>query len=156
MSVFKNTFSRALQVIPSNDCDIPFPNLIVEGLILVTNDDQFTEAGIVDFTQYNIKQGDIVYFTDSQIAASVISVDSDKKITVNINISSVSGNFVIYQASSQTGLGNPGCYLYVPSEQAINVVTIGGDFVTFSNIKGFLPVQIIRLTGATNGCIALW
>lgn len=70
-------------------------------------------------------------------------------------------NVNIPEVSSQDGLGNNGCVLYVGVGGDLRVMTVGGDEVTFYNIQdgSFLPVQVLRVyatgTTATN-IVALW
>ena len=63
--------------------------------------------------------------------------------------------------SSESGTPNRGCVLYIGTGGDLNVLTIGGDEVTFTNFQdgSFLPVQVVRVfetdTTASN-IIALW
>jgi hypothetical protein len=158
MSVFKTTFSRALQVFPSSDANIPYPTVITSGTNTSTSSGQLID-NTTDFTLLNIKAGDIVYNTSTLSAATVINVKSADSLDLNADIFTTDPEaYVIYQASPQTGLGNQGCYIYI-GEVDTNyvVVTIGGDEVEFKNpIKGtVLPVQIIKVISGGN-CVALW
>lgn len=63
--------------------------------------------------------------------------------------------------SSEEGTPNRGCVLYVGTKGNLEVLTVGGDKVTFTNIQdgSFLPVQVVRVydTGTTaSNIIALW
>jgi hypothetical protein len=95
-------------------------------------------------------------------SATVVSVDSETQITLNANIFTTGGqSFKIYQQSSQTGLGNTGCFLFVGGAGNVAVTTIGGDDVTFNAVPvgTILPVQVIALksTGTTATLVnALW
>jgi hypothetical protein len=158
MSVFKTTFSRALEVFPSSNCDIPFPNVIVSGINTSTTVDRLID-NTVDFIALNVREGDIVYNIDTNEGATVTRVSAATEIRLNADIfTSVGQNYTVYQASPQTGLGNQGCYIYI-GEVDTNyiVVTIGGDEVEFkSPIKGsVLPVQVIKVISGGN-CVALW
>jgi hypothetical protein len=55
---------------------------------------------------------------------------------------------------------NNGCVLYVGTTGNIDVETVGGDLVTFSNINSgsFIPVQVLRVfaTSTASDIIALW
>ena len=63
--------------------------------------------------------------------------------------------------SSQAGIGNTGCNLYIGGAGDVSVITIGGDIATFFGVPvgTTLPIQVVRLratsTSATN-VIALW
>jgi hypothetical protein len=158
MSVFKTTFSRALRVSPSSNCNIPFPNVIVSGTNTFADVERLTDD-TVDFIALNVKTGDIVYNTDTNEGATVTRVGSATEVRLNADIfTSIGQNYTVYQASPQTGLGNQGCYLYIESTDAnYEVITIGGDSVTFNSpIKGaVLPVQVIKLISGGNA-VALW
>jgi len=157
MSVFKTTFSRALKVAPSANCNIPFPNVIVSGTNTATDVDRLIDD-TVDFIALNVKVGDIVYNIDTNEGATITRVFTTE-VRLNADIFTSTGqNYTVYQASSQTGLGNQGCYLYIASTDSnYDVVTIGGDSVAFNSpIKGdVLPVQVIKLISGGEA-VALW
>lgn len=161
MSVFKTTFSRALRTHKSDNADIPFPALIEAGTnTTATAFKLIDSAGL--FITNNIKTGDIVHNDTDEIAATVVSVDSETQLTLNANIFTATDKlYAVYQASPQTGLGNQGCFLYVGGAGNVSVVTIGGDIATFFAVPAgtTLPIQVLRLrstsTSATN-VIALW
>jgi hypothetical protein len=63
--------------------------------------------------------------------------------------------------SSEDGLGNRGCVLYIGIGGNLKVITVGGDEVTFTNVQdgSFIPVQVLKVfsTGTTaSNIIALW
>ena len=161
MSVFKTTFSRALRVIPSDNAVIPSPYLIHTGAntSVVTNK-LITVTG--DFIFDNVATGDVVYNTSASTAATVVSVDSQTQITLNANIFPTGGqSFSIYQQSPKTGLGNPGCFLYVGGAGNVAVTTLGGDELIFNAVPvgTVLAVQVSKLksTGTTATLVnALW
>jgi hypothetical protein len=157
MSVFKTTFSRALKVIPSENANIPYPTVIVSGTSGEVSEDRLVDD-TVDFIALNVKDGDIVYNTTDSSAATVVSVDSDIQLTLNKDIfRATNEEYIIYQASPQTGLGNPGCFLYINKLDTYQVVTIGGDVILFNEVPEgtVLPVQVIKLISGQE-CIALW
>jgi hypothetical protein len=161
MSVFKNTFSRALRVIPSDNADIPSFQDVTSGTntSAVTNQLVNTSG---NFINTNVAVGDVVYNITDGTAATVVSVSSATVVVLNANIFAASGkNYIIYQESPQTGLGNPGCYLYVGGAGNVAVTTLGGDEVTFNAVPvgTVLPVQVSKLksTGTTATLVnALW
>lgn len=161
MSVFKSQFSRALRIIPSNNANIPFVNIVQEG----------TSTGVLssrlkdnngNFIVKNVAIGDIVYNTTTSLAATVTSLIDATAVGLNADIFLASGNsYIIYQASAQTGLGNQGANLYVGGAGNVAVTTIGGDDVTFNAVPigTVLPVQVLKLksTGTTATLVnALW
>jgi len=161
MSVFKSQFSRALEVIKSDNANIPYPAVSSSG----TNT-SVTVASLVDsaatFVTNNVATGDIVYNTTDGTAATVLVVVSQTTLLLNADIfTATSKDYVVYTASAQTSNGNPGCFLYVGGAGNVKVTTICGDIVTFSAAAvGFvLPVQVIKLhaTGTSATLIdALW
>ena len=161
MSVFKSQFSRALEVIKSDNANIPYPADNSSG----TNT-SVTVASLVDsaatFVTNNVATGDIVYNTTDGTAATVVSVTNQTTIVLNADIFTATGKaFVVYTASPQTSNGNPGCNLYIGGAGNVRVTTIGGDIVTFTAVPvgSVLPVQVIKLhgTGTTATLIdALW
>jgi hypothetical protein len=159
MSVFKTTFSRALKVAVTPNCNIPFPNVIVSGTTTDTGSNRLLD-NTVDFIKLNVKEGDIVYNIDTYEGATVNRVSSNgTRLDLNANIfDSVGQNYTVYQASPQTGLGNQGCFLYIGAvDTDYEVVTIGGDSVMFirPTVGAVLPVQVIKVISGGN-CVALW
>jgi len=161
MSVFKSQFSRALAVIKSDNADVPFPATNASG----TNT-SVSVASLIDsaatFETNNVKTGDIVYNTTDGTAATVLVVVSQTSLLLNADIFAASSKaYTIYQASSQTTIGNQGCNLYIGGAGNVKVTTIGGDIVTFTapTVGQVLPVQVIKLhsTGTSATLVnALW
>lgn len=161
MSVFKSQFSRALEVIKSDNANIPYPAVSSSG----TNT-SVTEASLVDsaatFVTNNVATGDIVYNTTDGTAATVLVVVSETTLLLNADIFTAEEKaYTVYTASPQTSNGNPGCNLYIGGAGNVKVTTIGGDIVTFTAVivGSVLPVQVIKLhgTGTTATLInALW
>lgn len=153
--------SRALQVIKSDNAGIPSVNLIdfgtntsVTALRLV--------ASAATFVTDNVQAGDIVYNITDGTAATVVSVVSQTQIILNADIFlATAKSFQIYQQSSQTGLGNQGCVLYIGTGGNLRVLTSGNDVITFNNVQDgmFFPINVIQVyaTGTTAlNIIALW
>jgi len=161
MSVFKTTFSRALRTHKSDDANIAYPNLIASGTnTTATSFKLINSAGT--FLTKNIAVGDIVHNDTDETAATVVSVDSATQLTLNADIFAATGKvYAIYAASTQTGLGNQGCFLYVGGTGNVSVITIGNDVATFFAVPAgtTLPIQVLKLrstgTTATN-VVALW
>jgi len=154
MSVFKTTFSRALNIAASENANIPYPNLIVSAINSTDGTTTLTDATAAFITN-NIKTGDIVIDTDG-LRVTVTEVVSETELELNSVVGAICK---IYQASSQTGLGNQGCYIY-NSENEINisVLTIGGDIVTFFKVPSatILPVQVLNVLQGDGVFTALW
>jgi hypothetical protein len=156
MSVFKTTFSRALAVIPTDNANVPYPAVVASGTntSAVTNQLVNTSG---NFINLNVKTGDIVYNTTDGTAATVVSVTSATVVVLNADIfTATSKAYVIYQASPQTGSGNPGCFLYVGGAGNVKVTTIGQDVVTFTAVPvgTVLPVQVIKVHASGSGTTA--
>ena len=167
MSVFKTTFSRALKVIPSDDCNVPSPNLLVQGtntaidgtnpLILIDNNIKFFKSAASESAasqgdvQYLVNVGDVVYCYDTGLAATIVSIETDISLFLNADIfgGSTGHTYYIYQEGAQTGLGNTGAYLYIGGIQNtgnIHVTTIGGDDMIVGKItKPFFPIQVKKV-----------
>lgn len=158
MSVFKTTFSRALKVAVTPNCDIPSPNVIVSGTTSDVSSNSLVDNS-VSFEELNVKAGDIVYNTDTYEGATVVGIINPTNILLNADIFlSSEANYTIYQASSQTGIGNQGCFLYIEdADTTYQVITIGGDEVEFKTpvVGAVLPVQVIKVISGGD-CVALW
>lgn len=158
MSVFKNTFSRAIELFVYDDSiDIPFPNIVKQGTSSSTSPFKLIDSS-ANFS--GIQVGDTILDPSGSGYAVVTSVDSNTVLSISSDIFSGAGQtYEIYQGQ------NGGCYIWVPygldytSGYSIEVVTIGGDLVRFFNPPaGLLPVQVRRVTTSTDifKLIALW
>lgn len=156
MSVFKSQFSRALEVIPTDNANVPYPASVGSGTntSAVTNQLVNTSG---NFINLNVRTGDIVYNITDGTAATVVSVTSATVIVLNADIFVASGKtYTIYQASSQTTIGNYGCFLYIGGAGNVRVTTIGQDIITFTAVPlgTVLPVQVIKVHSLTSGTTA--
>ncbi len=157
MAYQKLQVSRALEVIPSNTINIPnVAHRSAQGTTvgvavskkLVDMTATFLDSGLV-------KKNDIVYNTTDSTIARVVDVESNSTLLLSADIFVAGERYEIYRDN------NDGCILYVGGLGNINVVTAGGDEITFPGISAgsFLPVQVTRVnsgsTTATN-IIALW
>jgi hypothetical protein len=161
MSVFKTTFSRVLRAHPSDNADIAYPNQIAGGTNTTATDFKLINSAALYITK-NVKTGDVVHNDTAGTAATVVSVDSETQLTLNANIfTSTAQSYAVYAMSSQSGMGNPGCFLYVGGTGNVSVVTIGGDTIVFNGVPAgtTLPIQVVKLrsTGTTATLVnALW
>ena len=162
MSAFTLVYTRALPVLKSEDANIPFPAEAASGATTSSLAPFTLVDSAATFITDNIAPGDIVYCLTDSTAATVVSVQSQNVLILNANIlAAVSKNYIIYQASPQTTIGNRGCYLYVGVAGNVAIDTIGGDEnVYFLNVPAgtILPVQAKKLRlGTTAGyVVALW
>lgn len=161
MSVFKTTFTRSLRAHPSDNADIAYPNAIEAGTSTSVVASKLIDSTALFITN-NIKTGDVVHNDTLGTAATVVTVDSETQLTLNANIFTATAQaFVVYAMSSQTSMGNPGCFLYVGGTGNVSVITVGNDLITFNGVPAgtTLPIQVLRLrsTGTTATLInALW
>lgn len=161
MSVFKTTFTRALRAHPSDNANIAYPSVAESGTNTTATASKLIDSAATFITQ-NVKTGDVVHNDTDGTAATVVTVDSQTQLTLNANIFTATGKvYVVYAESSQSGMGNPGCFLYVGGAGNVSVITIGGDQITFNGIPAgtTLPIQVLKLraTGTTATLInALW
>ena len=143
---------RALAVIPSDNANIPFPNVVASG----ANNDVISADQLVDpnvsFTAANVNTGDIVYNITLQLAATITRVVDEYTLDLNADIfTAYDCDYIIYAASSAAGYSNQGCVLYVGGLGDLDVVTTGQDNVTFFGINAgsFVPVHIVKVKAAT-------
>jgi len=156
MSVFKSQFTRVLSVIPSNNSNVPFPAVVTSGTNTSVVANQLVDSAAT-FISSNVKTGDIIYNTTDSSTATVVSVTSETVIVLNISIFAATGkDYIIYQASPQTGSGNSGCFLYIGGAGNVRVTTIGQDLVTFSGVTAgtILPVQVLKVHASGSGTTA--
>jgi len=156
MSVFKTTFSRALRVIPTDNSNVPYPAIVGSGTNTSAVANQLVNTS-GNFINLNVKTGDIVYNTTDGTAATVVSVTSATVIVLNADIFGASGKaYTIYQASSQTTIGNTGCFLFIGGAGNVAVTTIGGDEITFNAVPvgTVLPVQVLKVKSSGSGTTA--
>jgi hypothetical protein len=155
MATQKLQVGRALSVIPSNDCEVPFPAVTVSGVNTAPSTFQLVDS-TKNFIALNVQTGDIVYNLSTATAATVVKVISATVLEINVSIFTTSPNsYTIY-----AGGNNDGCVLYIGAAGDISVVTIGGDTVTFVGVLSgqFIPVKVSKVlatTSATN-ILALW
>ena len=161
MSVFKTTFTRSLRAHPSDNADIAYPSVIETGTSTTVTASKLIDSTALFITN-NVKTGDVVHNDTLGTAATVVTVDSETELTLNANIFTATAQvFTVYAMSSQTSMGNPGCFLYVGGTGNVSVITIGGDIITFNGVPAgtTLPIQVLKLrsSGTTATLInALW
>jgi hypothetical protein len=144
MSVFKTTFSRALRAHPSDNADIAYPNQIAGGSNTSTTAFKLINSAALYITK-NVKTGDVVHNDTAGTAATVVSVDSQTQLTLNADIfTSTAQVYAVYAMSSQTGMGNPGCFLYVGGTGNVSVVTLGGDIIVFNGVPAGTTLPMVN------------
>ena len=152
----------AQEVIVSDNTNIIYPSLAVEGTTSVPVANQLTAAAS-DFEAEGIFAGDIVVNSTTGLKATVLSVVDKLTLNLNTDIFLVQGEaFKVYNASAFKNYqdANNGCVLYIGGAGDLKVDTIAGSTVTFKAVPvGFFPVQVKKIysTGtAAADIIALW
>ncbi len=153
---------RALKVIPSDNCDVPFPAATEAGTTTSAPGPNALADSSGLFITNGVKPGDVVYNITDNTAATVVQVQSETVLLLNANITAAIGKaYIVYQASPENTLGNQGCVLYIGGAGNVNLSTTGNDIVTFVGLNAgqFVPVQALKVaaTGTTaTDIIALW
>lgn len=172
MSSVKLNPTRALQVIASDDCNIPTPNLLIEGVItddtnpleLVDENTSFYVTNSSNEREYKVNPGDVVYFYKSGNVATIVEVIDENTLLLNVAGGVVLDDaYKIYQQSPVTGAQNQGCLLYIGGTTPVgtlDVSTVGGDRIIISGVPhGMFNIQVNKVwkNGTTVGEIyALW
>ena len=155
MATPKIQVGRALAVIPSNYAEIPFPAPAASGVNSSAVANQLVDSAAT-FVTDGVQAGCVVYNTVDLTAATVIKVISETVVELNDDIFLATGKaYTVYQKGN-----NNGCVLYVGTAGALDVVTAGGDTVTFAAVLAgqFLPVQVIQVldSSSASNIVALW
>lgn len=145
----------AINIVPSDEANIPFPNVIELGTTTGAATNQLIDSS-ANFIGKNVQVGDVVYNTSSDYTATVTNVIDDNTLELNGNLMALGDSYTIYANN-----GKEGCVLYIGTGGNLRVVTVSGQEVTFTGIIGgsFLPVQVLKVfetgTNAAN-IVALW
>lgn len=160
--------SRAIQVLPSDDANLPTPNVLISGFTTsaVTNQLIDTNASFIVTTptgvQYKVNPGDVVYITSIPTTVTIVEVVNATTLLLNVNLGTGGPeNYTIYQNGSQTGLFNQGAVLYVGNAGDLKVTTSGNDIVLFAGVPAgtFIPVNVIKVWSSetiASSILALW
>jgi hypothetical protein len=162
MSNIKQLPTRVLKVIPTDDCNIPLPNLLASGTvtddtfgtILVDLSVQFIVTNDQGNVEYKVNVGDVVYFYDTNVGVYITEVIDENTLSLSSAGGIIIGDsYEIYQQSPITGLQNQGCALYIDlpigTPASLSIVTPGNDAVDLSDaVAGILPFQIIKVNAA--------
>ena len=163
MPNLKLQVSRALNVIPSANTNIPMPSVIVTSLATATTANKLVDStknfSSVGVNPLNVQVGDTVYNNTLSSAAMVTNVDSATQLSLNADIMVSTNAYTLYSGTNIPGSVEP-CVLYVGVGGTLNVTTAGGDVVNLVGIASgtFLPVQVIRVNSVVTATdiIALW
>ena len=156
MAYQKLQASRLLAVVQSDTINVPdVSHRTAQGSATATTADKLVDSGALFSANGLVQVNDIVYNTTDSTVARVTAIDSDTTLSLSANIMANTEAYKIYRDD------NNGCVLYVGGLGDVNVITAGGDDVTFTAVPAgtFLPVQVVRVfatgTAATN-ILALW
>jgi len=151
--------TRALRVIPSDYCDIPYPNPMCGGStepVSVGNILVDAQALPLDFYSIGVSSGDIVYFS-AGVAGSVVRVISSSSLELNIEVPQGSQAYDIYKGGQ-----NNGCTLYIGNTGDV-VMTAAGDsdleLVSVIIPSQIFPIQVKKVWSSGTSArdiIALW
>jgi hypothetical protein len=156
MAYLKLQTSTALNIVTSDDANIPFPNVIASGTSDTVTANQLNDT-TGTFVTSNVQTGDVVVNLTTNQSATVVSVIDEDNLVLNANIFLASADdFVIYANNRKEG-----CVLYIGAGGTLRVITAGGQDVTFYGILGgsFLPVNVLKVfqTGTSaSELVALW
>jgi|SanBayMetagenome_1026888.scaffolds.fasta_scaffold01685_1 hypothetical protein len=161
--------TKALAIFPSDNADIPTPNLQVSstmtgkadgGAILVDSTNPFIVNG-----SNTVNVGDVIYVPSLFVAATVIEVISASQIRLNDPIADAALEYQIYQQSQVTGNSNSGCFIYVGTtageDQTVTVKTASNDYIVFHGVVegSVLPVKVKAVYSTNTSCsnlVAIW
>lgn len=157
MSVYqKLQTSSALNIVPSNNANIPLPSVVTSGITTSVVANSLIDSAAL-FQDKNVQVGDVVYNTSTNQAATVNAVVNQTTILLNANIfGTIGDSYKVYSNAN-----NVASVIYVGTSGDVRVLTAGGQDVTFVGIIGgsFLPVQVLKVfqtgTGASD-FVALW
>jgi len=142
--------TRALKVHKTNSgIDIPDPDFAgITGVSAVSATNKLTVAAADTFTANTVQTGYVVENVSTGAYALVSAIDSGTQLTLSGDIFTAAGD--AYQIYSQS---TRGCILYVGGTGVLNVVTAGGDAVSYVDppAGSFLPIQVIRVLESLNG-----
>lgn len=169
MASLKLQATRALTVIPSDDCLIPSPNLLATGTVtsvggatIVDSNASFITTNSSGHTVNTVNTGDVVYLYGTSDAATILEIVDANTIILNSPVAVIGQDYKIYLQGPMSGYGNnDGCVLYIGVAGKITVDTMSGENVVFEGIAGgtFFPVNVAKIyangTDAEN-IIALW
>jgi hypothetical protein len=165
MSYQKTQGYSALNIVPSDNANVPYVKVVAQGISDSINTNKLISSGAA-FVKERVQVGDIVYNMTTGVAATIILVKDEDELELNADIFvNVGGTeeYVIYAASAVTNYqnANNGCVLYIGETGDLRVTPIGSnDPVLFKNVPvGFFPVQVKKVwTSKTTAkeLVALW
>jgi len=157
MAYQKLQVTTALNIVKSDNANIPFAAVVTSGTGVAPVANELEDSATGLFVTKNVQTGDVVYNTTTGKSATVVQVINEENLIMNADIfTGASDSYVIYANNNKEG-----CVLYVGTGGNLRVLTASYNDVTFANIVGgsFLPVQVLKVfetsTTASN-LVALW
>jgi hypothetical protein len=156
MAYQKLQVGRAIPVLPNSTYNFPNPSLRkINSTILGGTSTQIVDSA-VDFIALNIQIGDLVWEIDGASYTVVTEIVDANTLNVADSVIGTGDTYSIYAYNQFES-----AVLYVGTGGNVEVQTVGGDTVIFSNVNSgqFLPVQVLRVTAggtSANDIIALW
>jgi hypothetical protein len=147
--------TRALDVIPSDDVNIPYPNMVLTGTADATGS-FFLIDSTTDFIAQGIKVGDTILNESTGKWVKVTSVPSvGGRLGISSNDFGSGDNYLIYQGE------NAGCLLYVGDTGDLEILTAGNNQILIQSVTGgtLIPIRVLRVLASNTTCsdiIALW
>ena len=147
--------TRALNVIPSDDVNIPYPNIAASGTTTSGGSFLLVDNSGVDFISQGIKVGDSIWNVTSGVWTVVTSVSPEELGLAQDAFPSGSETYIIYQGE------NTGCTLFVGTGGSITVLTADNNDVELAGVPdgSFIPIKVLRVYASPTSCsniIALW
>ena len=146
----------ALNIVKSDNANIPFPSVITTGTSAAVSVNQLEDV-TGQFVTLNVQTGDVVYNNTTGAVATVTRVIDEENLLLNANIFLASGDsFTIYAQNTKEA-----CVLYIGTGGNLRVLTASGQDVLFTGVLGgtFLPVQVLkvfRTSTSADNFVALW
>ena len=146
----------ALNIVKSDDANIPFPNVVESGISGSVSVNELEDV-TGQFVTLKVQVGDVVVNNSTNVSATVTRVLNETNVLINANIFTVSGvSYTLYAQNTKEA-----CVLYIGTGGNLRVLTASGQDVVFANTVGgtFLPVQVLKVfeTGtAASDLVALW
>ena len=162
MAVQKKTYTRAIQVFPSDDANIPNPALQILSGVSNASTSNFQFVANIVLDNLGIQPGDIIYNITQQTSATIISYPIGGNI-LDLNADAFTTgacSFIIYAGTQNDG-SKGGCVIYCGSGGGFTADTLGNDQISLSGLPSgqIVPVQVRKVyaTGiGSSNLVALW
>ena len=151
MQADKTQYSSAIEIITSDTVNIPDPAMFAGTGV---NSEVVENALQIATAKFNITLlGGTVYNRTNGTCANITAVINEKFLMLSEDIFNDSGQvYEVYQPTR-----NEGFAVYIGEGSALNVLTMSGQTVTFSNVvQGtILPVNVVRVFSTGTAAVKL-